>query len=264
VFGVHNQRLCTTQQECFGLVRPLRSSLPPYISNRNILEYLYVLLISRLPSENTLRELRMSPAGARSRRTCWRVCRAGIVQKTLGIFGKNRRKIPLVWGRVGRSLGGSRQRCRRFPQHEEALPAPWRPRTRTAPPSAVRFPEVLDVHLTANFLTVSVNTVYTLVQRGDVPGRKVDRMWLTTTTAVLRWLEQSAAHDGRAGHRTRARHCPRRHGRVGGRGAHRHRASRDLPGLVGSAGFQVVTSRARATYAAWDGLVSTWSEQGGS
>ena len=71
------------------------------------------------------------------------------------------------------------------------MSAPLRPRTRTAPPSAVRFPEVLDVHLTADFLTVSADTVYDLLQRGDVPGRKVGRTWLTTKTAVLRWLEQS-------------------------------------------------------------------------
>jgi excisionase family DNA binding protein len=69
--------------------------------------------------------------------------------------------------------------------------APLRPRTRTAVPSANRFPEVLDVHLTAQFLTVSADTVYDLFQRGDLPGRKVGRKWLTTKTAVLRWLEQS-------------------------------------------------------------------------
>jgi hypothetical protein len=34
---------------------------------------------------------------------------------------------------------------------------------------------VLDVHLTADFLTVSADTVYDLFQRGDLPGRKVGR-----------------------------------------------------------------------------------------
>jgi hypothetical protein len=34
--------------------------------------------------------------------------------------------------------------------------------------------------------------VYALLQRGDLPGRKVGRKWLTTTTAVLQWLEPSA------------------------------------------------------------------------
>jgi excisionase family DNA binding protein len=50
---------------------------------------------------------------------------------------------------------------------------------------------VLDVHLTAQFLTVSADTVYDLFQRGDLPGRKVGRKWLTTKTSVPRWLEQS-------------------------------------------------------------------------
>jgi hypothetical protein len=35
--------------------------------------------------------------------------------------------------------------------------------------------------------------VYDLFQRGDLPGRKVGRTWLTTQTAVLRWLEQSTS-----------------------------------------------------------------------
>lgn len=59
------------------------------------------------------------------------------------------------------------------------------------PTPAARFPDVLDVHLTAQFLTVSADTVYDLFQRGELPGRKVGRKWLTTKTAVLRWLDQA-------------------------------------------------------------------------
>ena len=40
-------------------------------------------------------------------------------------------------------------------------------------------------------LTVSADTVYDLLQRGDLPGRKVGRKWLTTKTAVLQWLAPS-------------------------------------------------------------------------
>ena len=65
-------------------------------------------------------------------------------------------------------------------------PHPPKPAMPTA-----RFPDVLDVHLTAQFLTVSADTVYDLFQRGELPGRKVGRKWLTTKTAVLRWLDQS-------------------------------------------------------------------------
>jgi excisionase family DNA binding protein len=72
------------------------------------------------------------------------------------------------------------------------MPPPSRPPTRPAVPAAGRWPDVLDVHLTAQLLTVSADTVYDLLQRGDLPGRKVGRKWLTTKTAVLKWLEQSA------------------------------------------------------------------------
>jgi excisionase family DNA binding protein len=71
------------------------------------------------------------------------------------------------------------------------MPATSRPRKRAPAIPAARLPEVLDVHMTAQFLTVSADTVYDLFQRGDLPGRKVGRKWLTTKTAVLRWLEQS-------------------------------------------------------------------------
>jgi excisionase family DNA binding protein len=72
------------------------------------------------------------------------------------------------------------------------MPAPSCPSSRPAAPAAGRWPDVLDVHLTAQLLTVSADTVYDLLQRGDLPGRKVGRKWLTTKTAVLKWLEQSA------------------------------------------------------------------------
>ena len=62
---------------------------------------------------------------------------------------------------------------------------------RPAVPAAGRWPDVLDVPLTAQWLTVSADTVDDLLQRGDLPGRKVGRTWLTTKTAVLQWLKQS-------------------------------------------------------------------------
>lgn len=65
------------------------------------------------------------------------------------------------------------------------------PRMPTPVTPAARFPAVLDVHLTAQFLTVSADTVYDLFQRGELPGRKVGRKWLTTKTAVLRWLDRA-------------------------------------------------------------------------
>ena len=78
------------------------------------------------------------------------------------------------------------------------MPATSRPRKRTPAIPAVRLPEVLDVHMTAQFLTVSADTVYDLFHRGDLPGRKVGRKWLTTKTAVLRWLEESTKRSTEA------------------------------------------------------------------
>lgn len=44
--------------------------------------------------------------------------------------------------------------------------------------------ESLDVHMTAELLTVSPDTVYDLFKKGELPGRKVGRKWLTTRSAV--------------------------------------------------------------------------------
>jgi excisionase family DNA binding protein len=54
---------------------------------------------------------------------------------------------------------------------------------------------VLDVQMTAELLTVSADTVYDLFKRGELPGRKVGRKWLTTRNAVLRWIESSSEDD---------------------------------------------------------------------
>lgn len=62
----------------------------------------------------------------------------------------------------------------------------------------LRNPEVLDVRMAAEVLTVSPDTVYDLLKRGELPGRKVGRKWLTTRSAVLRWIEGSAREDALA------------------------------------------------------------------
>ena len=58
--------------------------------------------------------------------------------------------------------------------------------------SSARFGEVLDVHGTAALLMVSADTVYDLFAKGELPGRKVGRKWITTKAAVLRWIESSS------------------------------------------------------------------------
>jgi len=69
--------------------------------------------------------------------------------------------------------------------------------SQTTPP---RSPHVLEVHGAAALLTVSADTVYDLFAKGELPGRKVGRKWLTTKSAVLRWIEASSNDDtvGRA------------------------------------------------------------------
>lgn len=61
-------------------------------------------------------------------------------------------------------------------------------------------PDVLGVHETAALLACSADTVYNLFAKGELPGRKVGKKWLTTRAAVLRWIEASATNDtlGRA------------------------------------------------------------------
>ncbi len=70
-----------------------------------------------------------------------------------------------------------------------------KPRKRTRSPANNRTSEVLDVPMTAELLTVSTDTVYDLFKSGELPGRKVGRKWITTRSAVLRWIESSSEQD---------------------------------------------------------------------
>jgi excisionase family DNA binding protein len=72
------------------------------------------------------------------------------------------------------------------------MPTSAKRKRATAP---ARSPEVLDVRGVAALLTVSADTVYDLFAKGELPGRKVGRKWLTTKAAVLRWI----AHPGADG-----------------------------------------------------------------
>jgi excisionase family DNA binding protein len=50
-----------------------------------------------------------------------------------------------------------------------------RPRTRPTASPSPQAAEILDVHITAELLTVSPDTVYDLLRAGELPGRKVGR-----------------------------------------------------------------------------------------
>ena len=73
-----------------------------------------------------------------------------------------------------------------------------RPRTR-APSSASLFPardpDILDVQATAQMLGISTHAVYTLFKKGELPGRKVARRWLTTRELVMGWLKGASEQD---------------------------------------------------------------------
>jgi len=69
-----------------------------------------------------------------------------------------------------------------------------RSKRKTSSPSP-RLGEVLDVQGTAALLTVSADTIYDLFAKGELPGRKVGRKWITTKAAVLRWIETTSSDD---------------------------------------------------------------------
>ena len=67
--------------------------------------------------------------------------------------------------------------------------------TRRRRPPTTRNHEILDVAMAAEMLTVSRDPVYDLFKRGERPGRKVGCKWLTTRSALLRWIEGSLEQD---------------------------------------------------------------------
>src|SRR5438874_13437237 len=72
---------------------------------------------------------------------------------------------------------------------------PTKNKHRHKPSTPKQRPDVLGVHETAALLTVSVDTVYDLFAKGELPGRKVGRKWITTKAAVMRWIEASSTDD---------------------------------------------------------------------
>jgi excisionase family DNA binding protein len=77
------------------------------------------------------------------------------------------------------------------------MPTKPKPKRRATNPPP-RPTEVLDVQGAAALLTVSADTVYDLFAKGELPGRKVGRKWITTKAAVLRWIENTSGDDSLA------------------------------------------------------------------
>src|ERR1700722_17089826 len=72
---------------------------------------------------------------------------------------------------------------------------PAKPKPRRTANVSPKSGDVLGVRGTAALLTVSVDTVYDLFAKGEMPGRKVGRKWITTKAAVLRWIENTSTDD---------------------------------------------------------------------
>jgi hypothetical protein len=76
--------------------------------------------------------------------------------------------------------------------------AGFRGRTRppdTAPQAYAHTPSPCRVFAYRPENHQSRDTVYHLFQSSQLPGRKVGRKWVTTKSAVIRWLEDSSAND---------------------------------------------------------------------
>jgi excisionase family DNA binding protein len=70
-----------------------------------------------------------------------------------------------------------------------------KPKTLVLHSPAAKGSEILDVHMTAELLTVSPDTEYDLFKKGELPARKVGRKWLTTRSTILSWIEPSPHED---------------------------------------------------------------------
>ncbi|MCS7308587.1 MAG: helix-turn-helix domain-containing protein [Armatimonadetes bacterium] len=70
-----------------------------------------------------------------------------------------------------------------------------RKRVRTAVHS-VAPPEVMGVQELAEYLRISVHTVYRLAEQGRIPGRKVGKRWRFHREAIVGWLATQHEQDG--------------------------------------------------------------------
>jgi hypothetical protein len=59
----------------------------------------------------------------------------------------------------------------------------------------LKAPEILDVPMAVELLTVPLETIDALLKKAELPGRNVDRKWLPTRSAVQRWVESTSEKD---------------------------------------------------------------------
>jgi excisionase family DNA binding protein len=58
------------------------------------------------------------------------------------------------------------------------------------------FPEIMTIGETAQYLRISLSSLYKLAQAGRVPCQKVGRHWRFRREAIDRWLEQAGPRSG--------------------------------------------------------------------
>ncbi len=56
-------------------------------------------------------------------------------------------------------------------------------------------PDVLTVGEVAGFMRVSRETVYRLAARGELPGRKIGRIWRFPKEAIREYLWERESHE---------------------------------------------------------------------
>ncbi len=56
-------------------------------------------------------------------------------------------------------------------------------------------PEVMSVRELADYLRISVHTVYRLAEQGKLPGRKVGRHWRFHRDVIVAWLATHQEED---------------------------------------------------------------------
>lgn len=64
-------------------------------------------------------------------------------------------------------------------------------------------PEVMSVRELADYLRISVHSVYRLAEQGKLPGRKVGKHWRFHRDTIVAWLatyrEEDALYDASTG-----------------------------------------------------------------
>lgn len=57
------------------------------------------------------------------------------------------------------------------------------------------FPEIMTINETAQYLRISLSSLYKLAQDARIPCQKVGRHWRFRKEAIDRWLEEGPLHE---------------------------------------------------------------------